>query len=296
MTSAILPFLTIPEDLVQITPWKIGLSTGEKLEDPEFVPNWDNATNLLVSCEFSLDPSSAASSIDIPNPELEILVFAGTGAGTLPSERWLAFRGPVKSASPISIQFEIAGSRMAENLFLDAVIGLSTAPGTRNSSIAPARAGDIVWRERRRIRLEGNVSRFPVSETDLSRLLGEEWRDALWRLQVDWSDPAADFDTAVRLHVNSQNKAFSERFRKGDRETLQTVMADVIAQISRDFLRQSGDQDISSGDISESSLAGVSLHWLVTAFGSADAARRDLEADPGRFHARLNALAAVGDE
>ena len=295
MTNAVLPFLTIPDGLVQITPWSVGLSTGEQLEDPEFVPNWDNATSLLISREVSIDLAGAESSLQVPEPALELLVFAGTGSGSLPSERWLAFRHPFTTASPAAVQFEVSGSRLAENLFLDAVVSLVETPRQRTSPIAPARAGDIVWRERTRMRLEGDVSRFPVSETDLSKLLGDEWRGALWRLQVDWSDPGADFDTAVRLHVNSQNKGFAEKFRQGDPETLQTVMADVVVQIAREFLRHSGDQDASEDTISEATLSGVALHWIDAAFGSADTARRDLEADPGRFHARLNALASLGD-
>ena len=295
MTNAVLPFLTIPDSVVQHTPWNVTLSTGEHLEDPEFVPNWDNATSLLISRDFSIDIAGAESSLEISEPDLEVLVFAGTGSGSLPSERWLAFRYPFKTVSTTSIQFEIGGSQLAENLFLDAVVSLAETPQQRTSPIAPARAGDILWRERRKIRLEGDVSRFPVSETDLSRLLGEEWRRALWRLQVDWSDPGADFDTAVRLHVNSLNNGFAEKFRKGDPETLQTVMADVIAQIAREYLRHGGDRDTSEDAISEASLSGVALYWIDAAFGSADTARRDLEADPGRFHARLNAMASLGD-
>ena len=295
MTNAVLPFLTLNEATVQHTPWSVSLSTGEHLEDPEFVPNWDNATNLLISRDFSIDLSGAESSLEIPEPDLELIIFVGTGSGSLPSERWLAFRYPFKTVSTASVQFEISGSRLAENLFLDAMVSLAETPQQRTSPIAPAKAGDIVWRERRKVRLEGDVSRFPVSETDLSILLGEEWRGALWRLQVDWTDPGADFDTAVRLHVNSLNKGFAEKFRQGDPEILQTVMADVIVQIAREYLRHGGDQGTSEDAISEASLSGVALHWIDAAFGSADTARRDLEADPGRFHARLNAMASLGD-
>jgi hypothetical protein len=103
------------------------------------------------------------------------------------------------------------------------------------------------------------------------------------------------FGASVRLLINSQCKAFSERFRKGDGETLQMVMSDVIVQISRAYLRQGDHLDSAAGYIDRTSLSGVAQHWIQTAFGSTETARRALDSDPGRFHARMNAVAALGE-
>lgn len=139
----------------------------------------------------------------------------------------------------------------------------------------------------------GDASRFPVSETDLSELLGHEWRDALWYLNVDWRDPSAEFDTAVRLHINSLRKDFASRFRSGEADTLQVVMADVMVQIASGYLSSSDDWDgIAVDEASTTTLEGVATYWLVTVFGSIESARQVYNGSREKFHVFLNALAA----
>lgn len=299
MNSAVLPFLTIPGELIECSPWRIELSTGAAQEDPEFLENWDNATNLRLSREVRLDIEAASGALRIPPDQitLELVVTAGTGTGRLPVEKWIALRRPVEGdATQMLIEFTVQGERLADALHLDMAVVLAEAPGNATSAISPKHQGAMLWRERKRIRLEGDISRFPVSETDLGILLGETWRDALWHLQVDWSDHGADFDTAVRLHVNSRHNGFTRKFRQGDPETLQCVMADVMAQITRGWLQCGEELEGVSIEETSSTLSGVAAHWVDLAFGSPDEARRMLIADPGRFQTHLNALAAQPEE
>ena len=299
MARPVFPFLMIPDELITKSHWLVELSSGLREEEPKYLENWDNATDLTVSRELKLASRQVSDALQIPLDDcvLEILVLAGAGAaGHLPVEKWIPFRQVLQCKSKeggtgLNVKFKIPGSRLADTLHLETIVALGKPLKNVSSPLSPRLGGSIVWRDRTRIRLEGDISRFPTSEVDLGQVLGDEWRNALWYLQVDWSDPEAGFDSVARLYVNSEQKTFVRRFRKGDADTLQAVMADIMGQITLQFLEYHDDP----GDEHEdSSLAAVASHWLVLAFGSIEEARRVLgSGDWGRFHARLNALAAM---
>lgn len=296
MTDALLPFLTIPPENVQAAPWIATMPDGKRHEDPEYLEDWDNATDLLLHRDICVDMKNVMSALQLPTGEarLELLVFAGTGAGRLPIHKWCAFRRLLDTCEgEVVVDVKASGEQLAEILHLETLIVLADEPRVRLSPLSPADPGSILWSERKRIRLEGEVSRFPVSETDLSVLLGQEWKDALWHLMVDWSNPQAGLDTAVRLHINSLRGDFSRRFREADPETLQTVLADVMVQIVRRFLEEVDDLRLALADVPGDSLMAVAMHWLDQVFASESQAREILQSDPGLFHARFNALATM---
>ena len=165
--------------------------------------------------------------------ELSVLVSIGTGAGSIPTEKWISYRSPISlKSSTLVIEIDELGEHLADVLHIETSVILAESVASPQSSISPVHEGSIVWQDKKRVRLEGDVSRFPVSETNLEKLLGAEWKDALWYLKVDWDDPGSPFDSSVRLHVNSLQREFANRFRKGDAETVHAVMADVVTQIT----------------------------------------------------------------
>lgn len=291
------PFQTLDEASVGWRGWRVSLSSSDGTwEDPAFLPDWDPATDIRLRADFSPDFKRASESLGISADELalELLVMAGTGTESMPAERWVLHRALLAPGASGTIDARIRGGRLAGNLFLDVLVLLSEPVAHTKSRIVPSRRGAILWRDSRRIRLEGDVSRFPMAEVDLSRMLGEEFRDAPWFLEVDWEDPNADFDTAVRLYLNS-NSEIAKRVRDADPASLHAVMADVMIQIVEGwFSKESDGLDADDGS-SESSLAGVASMWASLAFGSARDARRMLEVDRGRFHARLAAVAHPGE-
>lgn len=296
MKKAVLPFLTIPDEAVATSPWEIELSTGRCFEDPDFVQEWDNGTNIKLRryVEFDYEYCFRALECSVDQVEFAVLVTIGTGAGSIPTEKWITYRAPINPESPtLAIEICELGEHLADVLHIDTTVILARSVENPKSPISPVHEGSIVWQEKKRVRLEGDVSRFPVSETNLERLLGAEWKEALWYLQVDWDDPESPFDSSVRLHVNSQQQEFADRFRKGDAETVHVVMADVITQITSGCLKLSDEWefmlDEPDGPVSLGRVAG---HWLEAAFGSVEAARQAYRHTPGRFHAHLNALAS----
>lgn len=295
MNKAVLPFLTIPDDAVAVSPWVIELSTGRWFTDPDFVEEWDNGTDIRLHRDMEFDLGWCLEALRCPaeDTKLEVVVSIGTGAGSIPTEKWIR-RYPINPEYPtLTIDLSESGEYLADVLHVETVIILTESVARPQSPISPVHEGSIVWQEKKRVRLEGDVSRFPVSETNLESLLGADWKDALWYLQVDWDDPGMAFDSAVRLHVNSLQREFANRFRKGDPETVHAVMADVITQITTGCLKLGDEWEFITEEADGSvSLGVVAGHWLECAFGSIESARQTYNHAPERYHAYLNALAA----
>lgn len=300
MKKAVLPFLTIPEELIAASPWEVELSTGKCFTDPEFIEEWDNGTDIRLRRTIDLDFEACCAALCCPRQEteLEVLVTIGTGAGSLPVEKWISFRAPLISrVSSLFIELEEAGTHFADVLHIETTFILSEPIKTPQSHISPVKEGSVLWQERKRIRIEGDAYRFPVSETNLELLLGSPWKDALWYLHVEWEDCRAPFDSAVRLHVNSLQRLFAKRFREGDPKTVHIVMADVITQIASGIIELGDEWELGSHEVEDMiSLGQVALYWLESAFGTIEAARQAYKHAPGRFHASINALAAQEGE
>lgn len=299
MKNAVAPFFALSDDMVCASGWRVILEgqDGIEMEDPLHLETWDNATDIRLEREIRIAINDAAQALELRPDEarLEVLIIAGTGEGRLPDERWLLFQADLSNGAPAAIGLVLEGHRLAGSLFVETIVVLAKDIAEPLSALSPRRRGDILWRDTRRIRLEGNVSRFPVSQVDLNAFLGRECADSLWYLDVDWSDWGADFDTAVRLYVNPRNSDFARRFAQAEPDTLQAVMADVLVQLVREWLDHEGEFPAHPLPAETGSLATTVGHWVELAFGDAVQARRLLKADPGLFHARLNALAATGE-
>ena len=292
--------MTIPEELIDYSPWRVSLSTGgEEQENPVFLENWDNSTDLRVSRSLRLRHEQVMKALGLAEGDaaIDLVVFSGAGSGKLPVEKQLVFREHfLPGTEDREIDLVVDGTRLADALHLETVLVLSQSPAGETSPLSPSRGGSILWRDRIRIRLEGDISRFPITEADLSAVLGHAWRDARWYLHVNWEDLHADFDTAVRLYVNSRCQEFARRFRDADAETLQLVMADMMVQVVREYLVR---EEMRTHDDTQGvpvTLGAVAVHWIEQAFGSEASARTMLGADPGMFHACLNALASFPEE
>jgi hypothetical protein len=293
LSRAILPFLTIPEDMPEISPWRISMG-GQCHDDPDFLPGWDFATDLLLEGRISIDLGLVARSLAIPEQQLdlELVVSIGTAGGILPLERWIAYCGRIDGNSRFEeVRIEIPGSSLSEMLHIESSIVLASEPGGAISPLSPRDAGALLWQHKRKVRLEGQRTRFPITDADFALLLGHEWQDALWFLEIETSDLSAPFDAVVRLYMNSRKEEFCGRLRDGDGATVQAVMADVIVQLVSSVLSGMSDTDLIIEADEKDSLGGVVRAWIFEAFADEQEARWLMEMDRGQFHSRLNALA-----
>jgi hypothetical protein len=297
MARAVYPFLTLPDDLPELSPWRITAS-GTVYENPDFIPGWDYAEGLFVERDFRIDHRRAAQELGIPDEELALraVVRSGTGGNLLPTSARTEFDEILpKKSTQGTVSFNLNGNELSRIVHLELVIVLERSPGGAVSPLAPQTSGAVLWRDRKRIRIEGDQSRFPVSEVDLAEMLGNLGRGTLWYLDADLSDLGAPFDSVIRLYVDGQAKEFVDRFRSGDPYTIQTVMADVMVQLTTGFIVEDRHSAFAATDENES-VGSVVLSWINDAFGNKREAERLLNHDPGRFHAALNALSQIEEK
>lgn len=296
MARAALPFLIIPDELLRLSPWRVVMNETT-LQDPDLLEGWDNATDLEVERDLELRLPDAAHVLGLPGgwTGFEAVLFVGTGGTSLPFARTLRWRAPLDAEGRAAIHAPLPGAELADVLHLDLALVLREPAPENSSPPSPRRRGDILWRERRRIRLEGDRSRFPVSEVDLGAVLGAQWAGALWALHADLSDLAAPMDSAVRRLINSGCPEFAERVRSRDPSSMQAMMADVLVQLVRGVLKNADFDELGPDEPASDSISSVVREWVRQAFGSVDVARDLLAHDPGNFHAALNALADVSE-
>jgi hypothetical protein len=76
-------------------------------------------------------------------------------------------------------------------------------------SLAPKRAGSVLWEDSISIILDGNAPRFPVSIIDFVESgLGPE--GSCWRFEWFPQDPSAPAMASMRLYINSRHRAFHD--------------------------------------------------------------------------------------
>lgn len=264
---------TLPQNLVQIDQWLVSTGGGQPEESPEALQDWTPEASIEVTIQFHLDWSQAHQHLKLdPSAHLVAMVSWRSPA---------SFRGGVAASKRIiadvtQISAAIPGQHLGDDVrvTLDIVVlepGLT--PPTRWTPVAP---GSIVWRERRRVVIEGSSSRLPIEAHDFAAAGLDLGEDAIWHLRIEHDDLEAPVSSALRLWLNTGNKAAAallDRDAPG-REILQrVVMTDVARQLT---LFAIGHESLQLGrEYPEASL-GATLVPLVTALGRPLPALREL--------------------
>lgn len=288
------PFLTLRDSSVCASTWKIGIGDSDPADSGDWIADWDASTPLRVSRSIGIDFEAAARDLEMePNGlQLAASLRIGTGPGRLArailgrEQRILTVEEPVAVFERI---VEGTGLSTILELHVDLILAKEHA---RGSALSPARKGDRVWQETARMRLEGEEPRLPIEATDLSRILAGTAGLAPWYL--DWSprDWFRDFHGAIRLYLNSRDRALVARVETEDPEILRAIMADVMGQVCECLARDPQATWI-VGNCGEGTLGAQAAHWLALAFPGRDIvhARGILEQRPGLFRAAMQALA-----
>lgn len=294
------PFRTLGSSAVEASPWSVALGDGELHEAGDFVSDWDYATPLRLSRRLKIRPDIAAADLEIEAGSLELAVSLrlGTGQGRMP--RFIIRREwfPLDSARPeLELDFWIDGNLLSNVLDLQTQIVLG-ANLTSAGELSPLRQGDRLWRDIKRVRLEGEEPRFPIEVADLRSLLGDTAAaDSPWYLHWSPRDWARDFHGSIRLYLNGRDKDLVARVENGDPETLRSLMADVMGQVCECLVRDDDAQSILE-TCETGSLGSQAFFWLGLAFPGlgVDHARSLLENRPGVFRASFQAVAVQQGE
>ena len=284
------PFLTIPDELVEATPWRVAVDGDEFREDPRFLQGWDYNSTIRIEREIRIAPEKVFRALRLNRPFLKLVARWGTGEGNKPTFVHLLQDQPIpgiglEDVTTLTISGNIPARNLAGKLFLELFIILRVAPLSRETPLAPSHKGDVLWHDTHVISLEGGGNRFPVSSTSFPAHL----QGALWYLDLDPEAVEEPFLSAVRLYLNSDREDFLERIEQGDPVLEQAMMTDVVIQLVATALSDEARlQDIM--EINDESTLGYQMRrWILEMFDTPEVALNEFRNNPGSFHARINA-------
>lgn len=295
------PFLTLAPASVLVSEWMVVMGEGEPVEAGEWLSDWDASTPLRLTRSVGIDVDAAARDLELDADRLELAAALriGTGPGRMPRAIIARERKLLSASEPVILfEIDLDGGELSTllDLHVDIVLPRDCTDG---SDLSPRRAGDRVWHDALRIRIEGEEPRLPIEVADLGALLPGTAGDAPW--YVDWSprDWTRDFHGAIRLYLNGANRNVVARIESEDPEILRALMADLMGQVCEALLRDDAAAEIIES-CNEGSLGAQAQAWLTVAFPRRDIAqaRSILEQRPGLFRASIQALAQqqVADE
>jgi len=299
MRSIALPFLVLPNEIVDFKGWMIGDPGQPLLPAEDTLEGWDYERDVEVCAEVAVDFLAAAEALGLPHEDLRLsaVLVVGTGAGTLPKRLERVATAFICHASPAaSVSGVLPGHDLSGRILLELRI-LLDAPLDQGPVLSPKHKGSRLWQTRKDILIEdGGDSRFPVELVSFSDSFnGFPEQYAPWCIR--WKPDAlhADFGGSVRLYINSDEKIIAERFASGDSSTLQAILGDVMSQMISSLLDQEDPEEELSN--CEDGSVGHQIHaWMDMAFpGQPLGSIRSLrEQFPWRFRAAILAAANPG--
>jgi hypothetical protein len=242
-----------------------------------------------------VDLARAKSEAGVP-PET-VLTLATIWTATGSNLRGPAHRVRLEGTDVVEVEVtaRLYGSNLGGVLNLDTALVLAeTAVGGELS--APRRAGSILWRERRSLRLQGDGPQFPMAITDFA---GTSFPDgAAWHLQIGGNLHGAVMGSLLLL-VNEKNTAVADAFRKAskprpvDRAVLAAVYADVARVMVEHALRH--DEFVDGAVFPDDSLGAtlMSLFHRLFPGSSVKDVRLRFNHSPSHFATELQAAVKI---
>ncbi len=278
--------LTLPIEEVSALSWDISvgetpLSAGETLAE-----DWTYYDDIFIKCSFNLKLEDALLRLRLPQDARlgAVIIARSSGTPLITTSEVIDVRGTRQQ-----VYLTLPGNQVAGTLALEFQISvLATGHGVE-SSIAPKRIGNTVFRSDRRIVLEGTAPRLPMLPVSFAEHGIASSSASLWWLRLTTRDLAASASAAIWLWLNADNPFISKML-----EDPQPSESDAwLRFLQVDFMRQLLREAISSDELSlqtdypEESL-GYVLSSVVRLLGeSLDQVRQRYREDPGRVEAEL---------
>lgn len=294
------PFLTVPDSEIEAGPWFISVDYGDPVPAPEFIADWDYASQIELTRNIEVNFAGAALALDIPqeNLQLELLVEVGTGAGRFPRRVLTCARYPISSLlDRVEVKINPDSATLSSLLFLTTTLVLSASPSVAGN-LSPKHMNSKLWSERFITRLDGDEPRFPIEIANFSDLFQDlpESR-APWYVSWNPGDWNRDFHGAVRLYLNSEFPDFLERLQSGDGFLLQTLSVDIIGQVLEKLVSEDDALEIIAnapvGSLGAQAASWIRLGWPSTPMNTL---KQKAESQPGRFRACIWAIAERQEE
>lgn len=190
----------------------------------------------------------------------------------------------------------VPGTEVGGTLTITARIVLAVPDSAPLSPLAPNLPSAILWQDRRRFRLEGGGSRFPVVGTSFAESGLAEGRRSLWYLSCTPDLDASDTGS-IRLYLNTDHPAIISMLQHPEAKDSMTLSEmlrhDVLRQLIHTALRCEDLQD--SHDYGEGTLGELFVNLIRRYFPdrSLSDLRSQHDNDPGELEAVLQGLDEV---
>ncbi|MEV6695326.1 hypothetical protein AB0M35_28040 [Micromonospora sp. NPDC051196] len=288
-------YLTPSDDRIRSTTVTITPAGPHATPVPEEhpVPDWDYFTDLAADWALHVDLPALLQDCGL-SPAADLRWFLSWHSSAT-NRRGNSV--PVKLADGDNqTSVEVPGSEIGGRLHLEARLVLAVPDTGVLSPLAPDRPGAILWQDRRRFRLEGSGSRFPVVGTGFADSGLAEGRRALWYLSCATDLDATDTGS-IRLHLNTDHSAISAMLNHPDakqsRVLAEILQHDLARQLIQTALRCEELQD--SHDYGQGTLGELFLNLVRRYFPgrSLSDLRSQNGHDPGELEAVLQGIDEV---
>jgi hypothetical protein len=200
-----LGYLTPSPDALKLSEIRVIADDNEPLANPELIPHWHYATDLVVERNISADIEAIRreARLNAGDSILGTLIWRSTSTGLQGSSP------PVTLGSgPNELRVSVPGREIGGQLRLRTVVSArASAKGVRDY-LAFHRSGSTLWSDEFVMLLEGDSSRFPTEALSFSAT-GVGARNCAWRLEIDTSDLYAPALSALRVVLNTDHDAYS---------------------------------------------------------------------------------------
>lgn len=300
MSRIAFPFLVLPNDVVNFSGWMIGSPDEPLFPAKDILENWDYEQDIQIQAHLEINFAKAAHKlgIDAVNLKLAAVLIAGTGVGSLPRRLERLSTEIIDVNCPtVTLGAVIQGSILSGQLDLILRLVLESPLEAKNP-LSPNQRGALLWQIQKNILLEdGGDSRFPTELASFSESFkGRPEQYAPWFVEWNPTNLDADFSGNVRLYINSDNEKITKRFVDGDQLTLQTMLADVMAQMIEVVLDTNSEEELDKYE--EGSIGYQTRIWIEMSFlgQQLDNIRQMRKIKPGKFKSLILTAADFGED
>jgi len=253
--------------VVSANPWSL-LLRDEEVPLPDAIDDWDYNLDLILRREIVIDTVGARAQCQLPaDASLALaVIWRSTGSGLFGRVAYQAI--PTSGALTQRLDVTIAGKDVGGVLVVETALVLADSFNGGNT-LAPHRAGSMLWNDRVTTRLQGDASQFPIAVVDFSRTSLPE--DAAWHLDISGSLESAAMGSLLLL-VNERNRTVADAFgragnpRPGDRLALSAVYADVARTLVEHAL--ASEEFTDEAEFDDETLGAMLRDLFVQMFGT----------------------------
>lgn len=265
MKTTALPYLRPYPERIQIKEWSI---IQEDISVPlrEFMPEWDATTDITLSAKAEINLAGILNDCKLSsNSELVIVsAWDSSGTGLRDCSNVLTIDSSL-THQVIILDWHLTGAFLSAEIMISISLVLKNAADTMHQ-FAPKLAGSLLWRDQRKIVLEGSGTRFPVEMVNFAESFSWLPENAGWFLDWDQHDFTRPVLGGMRLYINSNHKQLKSALN-GTQDNDSTIREVISFEVARTMIMTALDdrEFLINAELYEDDTVGASIRRLLHA-------------------------------